>query len=100
MNQRHIGSPRLLRRLMGDASPALRTLLRGLGQMLLGPPRNHRRHRRDAKLSGFFDGPLHAIELVDGHYQRNGQCGIGLKLGDQVEADLSAGATVTAATTA
>jgi hypothetical protein len=37
VNQRHIGAARLLGRFVRDAPPALRALLRGLGQMLLGP---------------------------------------------------------------
>ncbi len=76
---------------MRDAPPALGALLRGLGQMLLGPPRNHRRHRGHAQLGGLLDGPLHAIELVHGQYQRDRQRGIGLQLGDQIEADLVGG---------
>jgi hypothetical protein len=83
---------------MHDAPPALGALRRGLGQMLLRPPRNHRRNRGHSQLGGFLDGPLHVIEFVDGHHQSNGQRGIGLQLGDQIEADLVAG--VTAATCA
>jgi hypothetical protein len=77
--------------LMRDAPPALGALLRGLGQVLLRPPRDHRRNRGNAQFGGLLDGPLHAIELVDGHHQRNGQRGIGLEFGDQVEANFSAG---------
>ena len=35
----------------------------------------------DTEFGGFFDGPLHAIELVDGHHQSNGQGGVGLEFG-------------------
>jgi hypothetical protein len=45
VDQRHIGAARLLRGLMHNAAPALGALLRGLRQMLLGAPRNHRRNR-------------------------------------------------------
>ena len=47
------------------------------GQDALGP-----------QLGGFLDGPLHAIEFEDGEQQRDGQSGISLDFGDQVEADL------------
>jgi hypothetical protein len=40
----------------------------------------------DAQLGGFFDGPLHAIELVDGHHQSNRQRGVGIEFGNKVEA--------------
>ncbi len=76
---------------MHDAPPTLGALAGGFGQMLLRSPRNHRRNGGDSQLGGFFDGPLHVVELVDGHHQSNGQRGIGLKLGDQIEADLVAG---------
>jgi hypothetical protein len=72
-----------------DAPPALDALVRGLGQMLLRSPRNHRSHGGDAQLGGFLDGPFHVIELVNGKHQGYGQRGIGLELGDQVEADFA-----------
>ena len=77
VNHRHIRSARLLRCLVRNAPPPLRALRRSLCQMLFGAPRDHRRDRRNAKFGRFFDGPLHAIELVDRHYQRNGQCRVG-----------------------
>ena len=76
---------------MRNAPPALRALLRRLRQMLLRPPRNHRSNRGNAQLGRLLDRPLHVIELVDGHHQRNGQRGIGLNFGDQVEANLIRG---------
>ncbi len=76
---------------MHDAPPALGALGCRRGQMLLRPPRNHRRNGGNSQLGGFFDGPLHVIELVDGHDQSDGQRGIGLEFGDQIEADLVAG---------
>ena len=72
-----------------DAPPAFRALLRGLRQMLLRSARDHRRDRRNAEFGGFFDRPLHAIELVDGHHQSNGQRGVGLELGGEVEANFA-----------
>jgi hypothetical protein len=42
--------------------------------------------RGDAKLGRLLNGPLHVIELVDRHDQRQGQRGIGLHLGDEIEA--------------
>ena len=88
VDERHIGAARLLRGFMRDAAPALGTLFGGLGQMLLSAARNHGRQSGDAEFGGFLDGPLHAIELVNRHDQRDGQRGIGCKLGQQVEANL------------
>jgi hypothetical protein len=60
---------------MHDATPSLGALLRGLRQMLLGPARNHRRHRGDSQFGGLLDGPLHAIELIDGQTSVTGSAG-------------------------
>jgi hypothetical protein len=59
--------------------------------VLFRAPRNHRRNHSHAQFCGLLDGPLHVIELVDRKHQRNGQRGIGLKFGDQVEAHLAVG---------
>ena len=64
---------------MRDPPPTLGALLCRLGQVLLRPPRNHRSDRGHAKFGGLLNGPLHVIELVNGHHQGNGQCGIGLQ---------------------
>ena len=90
-DDRHVAAARLLRRLMHDAPPARGALQGGLGQMLFRAPRNHRRYRGNAQLGSFLDGPLHVIELVDGHHQRDGHRRIGLQFGDQIEADLIGG---------
>ena len=87
--KRHVGAARLLRGLVRDAAPALGALLRSLGQVLFCSPRDDRRDRGNAELGGFLDCPLHAIELVDGEDQRDGQRGIGFELGGQVEADFA-----------
>ena len=73
---------------MRDPPPTLGTFLCRLGQVLLRPLSNHWSDGGHAKFGGFLNGPLHVIKLVNGHYQGNGQCGIGLNLRDQVEADL------------
>ncbi len=82
---------------MRNAPPALRTLLRGLRQVLLRAPRNHRDHRGHAQLCRLLNRPLHAIEFVHGNHQRDRQRGVGLQFGNQVEADFGG---VTAATSA
>jgi hypothetical protein len=41
------------------------------------------RNGGDAELGGFLNRPLHAIELINGQHQSNGQRGIGLELGDR-----------------
>ena len=74
---------------MRDAPPALHALGRGLRKMLLGAARNHRSDCGDAELGGFFDGPLHPIELVDRHYERNGQRGVGIDFSNELEAHLA-----------
>ena len=90
-DERNIGAAGLLRCLMRDAAPSLRALPRSLREMLFAAARNNRRDRRDTEFGGLFDRPFHVIELVDSHYQRNGQRGLGLGLGDEVEADLAVG---------
>ena len=77
--------------LVRDPAPTFGTLFCALGQMLLRPLRDHRSQRGNAEFGRFLDGPLHAIEFVDGDDERDGQRGIGLNLGDQVEADLVLG---------
>jgi hypothetical protein len=75
VNQRHIGAPRLLRRLVRDAAPALDALLRGLRQMLLSPRAITGAMAATPSFGGFLDGPLHAIELVDGETSVTGSAG-------------------------
>ena len=57
MNQRDIGTARLLGGLMRDAAPALRSLVCGLGQVLLSALRNNRGHGGDAELGRFLKWP-------------------------------------------
>jgi hypothetical protein len=72
---------------MRDAAPALGTLLRGLGQVLLSPLCNHWGNGRDAEFGCLLNGPLHAIKLVHRQYQRDRQRRVGLHFGNQVEAN-------------
>ena len=85
MNHRHIGAARLLRCFAHNAPPPFRAFLRCLRKVLFRSSRDDRRDRRHAKFGGFFDGPLHAIELVDGHHQSNRQGGVGIEFGNKVK---------------
>jgi hypothetical protein len=81
----------LLRSLKRNAPPTLHPLFHGLSKMLLSPPRNHRRQCGHSQLGGLLNRPLHAIELVNGYHQCNGQRWVGPDLGNQVEANLIGG---------
>ncbi len=67
-----------------------RALLRGLGKMLLRPPRDHRRDFGHAQLGGLLDRPLHAVEFINGEHQRYGERRIGRQFGHQVQPHLAA----------
>jgi len=87
VDQRDIGSPRLLRGFMHNATPAPDALLGGLRQVLLGTARDDRRQCGDTQFSCFLNGPLHVIELIHRENQRDGQRWIGLKFSDEIESD-------------
>jgi hypothetical protein len=72
---------------MPDPPPTLDALFGGLGKMLLCTLRNDRSDGGNAQFSCLLDCPLHAIKLEDRHYERNGQRGIGLNFGNQIEAN-------------
>ena len=56
-----------------DAAPAIDSLGGGEGEVFFGAAGEDGGDAIDAKLGGFFDGPLEVIELEDGEQEVDGE---------------------------
>ncbi len=86
-----VGAAGLLGGFEGDAAPAFYSLGGGLGEVLFGAAGEDGGDAGDAELGGFFDGPLHVIELEDGEEEMEGEGGVGLEFFVEGEEDFCFG---------
>ena len=70
-----------------DAAPAFGTFEGSLREVFFGSAGEDRGDAGDAKFGGFFDGPLHVVELEDGEEEMEGKRCIGFEFFVEREED-------------
>ena len=82
------GAAGLLGGFEGDAAPAFGAFGGGEGEVFFGAAGEDGGDACDAELGGFFDGPLHVIELEDGEEEVEGEGGVGFEFFVEGEEDI------------